>query len=181
MLATFSASSFGIGDLRAVHRLDHVAGLQARLRRRAVRLNAGQQRAAVLLQMHRLRGARRDLLRLDADIAAHDLAVLLQLRGHGADHVGRDGEADADRTAGRRQDRGVHADDLAVLGEQRAAGVALVDRRIDLDELIIRAGADVAADGRDDARGDRAARGRTGCPSRRPTRPASRRASCRAG
>jgi hypothetical protein len=32
----------------------------------------------------------------------------------------------------------VHADHLAVLGEQRASGVTLVDRRVDLDELVIR-------------------------------------------
>ena len=63
----------------------------------------------------------------------------LQLRDDRLDHVGRDREADADRAAGRRVDRGVHADHLAVHVEQRAAGIAAVDRGIGLDEVVVRA------------------------------------------
>ena len=58
---------------------------------------------------------------------------------------------DADRAAGRREDRGVDADHVAVDVEGRAAGIALVHRRVDLDEVVIGAGADVAAARRDDA------------------------------
>ena len=43
-----------VRDLGAVHRLDHVTRLQTGFRRRAIGLNAGQQRAGVRLQMHRL-------------------------------------------------------------------------------------------------------------------------------
>ena len=46
-------------------------------------------------------------------------------------------EADADRAAVRRQDRGVHADDLAVHVEQRPARVAAVDRGVGLDEVVV--------------------------------------------
>ena len=53
--------------------------------------------------------------------------------------------------AGRREDRGVDADHVAVDVEGRAAGIAAVDRRVDLDEVVIGAGADVAAARRDDA------------------------------
>ena len=70
---------------------------------------------------------------------------------------GRNGKADADRTARRRQDGGVNADDLAVHVEQRAAGIALVDGRICLDIVVVGAGIDVAAACRDDAGRDRTA------------------------
>ena len=68
--------------------------------------------------------------------------------------LGGNGESDADRAARRRKDRRVDADDIAIDIEGRAAGIAFVDRRIDLDEIVIRAGADVAATGGHDAGGD---------------------------
>ena len=68
-----------------------------------------------------------------------------------------DRERDADRAAGGRIDRRVDADHVAVDVERRAAGIALVHRRVDLDEVVIRAGADVTATGRDDAGRDGAA------------------------
>ena len=48
-------------------------------------------------------------------------------------------------------------DDLALEVEGRAARVAAVDRRVDLQEVVIGAAADLAAGGRDDAGGDGAA------------------------
>ena len=78
-------------------------------------------------------------------------ALVLELSDDGLHGVGGNGEGDADRAAGRREDRGVDADHIAVDVEGRAAGIALVDRRVDLDEVVIRAGADVAAARRDDA------------------------------
>ena len=48
-------------------------------------------------------------------------------------------------------------DDLALEVEGRAARVAAVDRRVDLQEVVVGAAADLAAGGRDDAGGDRAA------------------------
>ena len=52
---------------------------------------------------------------------------------------------------------GVDADHVAVDVECRSAGVALVDRRIDLHVVVVGPGADVAAARGNDAGGDRAA------------------------
>ena len=77
--------------------------------------------------------------------------ILLQLLDDARDRIGRHGKADADRSAGRRDDRRVHADDFAVHVEQRTARVALVDRRVGLQVVVIGPGIDVAALRRDDA------------------------------
>src|SRR5690606_17635397 len=58
---------------------------------------------------------------------------------------GGNGKGDADIAAGRREDRRVDAHDLACKVERRTAGVAAVHGRVDRDEVVIRAGADVAA------------------------------------
>src|SRR5215213_10247899 len=68
-------------------------------------------------------------------LAAVELA-LLGLGDELLDGAGRDGEADADVAAALAAaggDLGVDADDLAVLVEQRAAGVAGVERGVGLD------------------------------------------------
>ena len=83
--------------------------------------------------------------------------VPLQLLDHRPGEIGRRGEADPGRGAGGRVDRGVDADHLARRVEQRAAGIAGVDRGIGLDEVVEGAGADLPPAGRDDARGDGAA------------------------
>jgi hypothetical protein len=69
----------------------------------------------------------------------------------------RDREADADRSARRRIDRGVDADHLAVHVEHRAARIAAIDRGVGLQEIVVRAGIDVALARRQDAGGHRAA------------------------
>ena len=51
-----------------------------------------------------------------------------------------------------------YPDDIAIHVESRAAGIAFVDGCINLDEVVIRTGADVAATCRDDAIGDGAAK-----------------------
>ena len=58
----------------------------------------------------------------------------------------------------RREDCGVDADHFAIEIEGRTAGIAAIDRRIDLQEVVIRAIADIAAAGRDNAGGDGAAK-----------------------
>jgi hypothetical protein len=69
-----------------------------------------------------------------------------------AHHVGGNGEADALRAAGAREDRGVDADQLAGHVDQRAAGIAGIDRRVGLDEELIVGDADLRArQRRDDA------------------------------
>src|SRR5262249_59663586 len=54
-------------------------------------------------------------------------------------------EGKADRSARRREDRGIDPDPVAVHVEGGAAGFALGDRRVDLQEVVVGAGADVAA------------------------------------
>ena len=54
-----------------------------------------------------------------------------------AREVARDGEADALVAAGLAEDRGVDADQLAARVDQRAAGVARVDRGVGLDEVLV--------------------------------------------
>ena len=99
----------------------------------------------------------RHRLNLDADPAAADRALVLELGDDALHGGGRNRERDADAAARRRIDRGVDADHLAFGVEGRAAGIALVHRRVDLDEIVIWAVADVAAAGRDDAGRDGAA------------------------
>src|SRR6266436_5730510 len=89
--------------------------------------------------------------------AAADLAVLLELRDDGFGHIRRHCEADSDAAAIRRVDRRVDADHLAVQIERRAAGIAAVYRRVDLQEIIEWTGVDVASPRRDDPGGNRAA------------------------
>src|SRR3546814_5740526 len=60
-----------------------------------------------------------------SDVCSSDLR-----RGN---EIGRDGKADADRAAGLGEDRRIDAGELAVHGDQRAAGIARIDRRIGLD------------------------------------------------
>jgi len=86
-----------------------------------------------------------------------DLPAREKLRNDRLDGIGGDREADSD-VAGRlatRLDLRVDSDDLAVLVDQRATGVALVDRRIGLDDLVDResvGGAHRALQRADDAR-----------------------------
>ena len=151
--ASSRASWIGV----AIDRGDDVAALDAGLGGRAVLLRLGDQRAGRLLQpmLSAMSGV---TVWICTPIQPRvTLPLSLKLRDHAFDGVGRNGEGDADRAAGRREDRGVDADHLAVDVEGRAAGIALVDRRVDLDEIVIGAGADVAAAGRDDAGRDRAA------------------------
>ena len=88
----------------------------------------------------------------------------------------RDRERDADAAAGRRIDRGVDANDLAVGVEGRTARIALVHGRVDLDEVVIRTVADVAAAWPRRCRPSRCRRGRRDC---RPRAPSRRSAACR--
>src|SRR5690348_4357694 len=121
----------------AVDGRDHVAGLQAGFRRRSVGLRFVDDRAFNVVHAQAVGDTLVHALHLHADPAALDKALVLERGHHGLDRVGRNTEADADRAAGRRVDRRVHGDHVAVSVEGRATGVALVDRRIDLDEVVV--------------------------------------------
>ena len=98
-----------------------------------------------------------DLLDAHAEPAAPRLAELAELIDDGDRGVRRHRKADADRAAGRRDDRGVDADDVAVEVEQRAAGIAAIDGGVGLNVIVVRARIDVAVARRNDAGSHRAA------------------------
>src|SRR5262245_61744354 len=68
-------------------------------------------------------------------------ALVAKLSDDALHRLGGNVESNPDRAARRGEDRGVDADDIAVDVEGRAAGIALVDRRVDLDEVVIGTGA----------------------------------------
>src|SRR5664279_5206110 len=144
-------------DRLAIHRGDHVAGFNAGLGRRTVGLRFRNQRAFGLLEAETVGDVNRDRLNLDTDPAAADRALVLELRNHSLHGRGGNRKRDADAAARRRINRGVDAHDFAFGVEGRAAGIALVHGRVDLDEIIVRPIADIAAAGREDAGGDGAA------------------------
>ena len=144
-------------DVLAVE-LDHdVAGLDAGRLRRALVLDAGDQRAARGLDVEAFGDLVGDLLDADAEPAAAKLAELPQLIDHAGHRLRGHRKADADRAAGRRDDQRVDADHFAVEIEQRPAGIAAVDGGVGLDVVVIGTRADIAVARRDDAGGDRAA------------------------
>src|SRR5258707_7451581 len=148
-------------DRLAIHRRDHVAGFNAGLGRRTIGLRFRNQSTLRLLQAKAVGDVGGDRLNLDADPAAADRALVLELGNHTFHGRCRDRERDADAAAGRRIYRGIDTHDLAFGVEGRATGVALVHGRVDLDEIVVRAAADVAAAGRDDAGGRRAGQAAT--------------------
>src|SRR5690242_10551291 len=85
------------------------------------------------------------------------MPVLLDLLDHVLRRVRRYREADPDRASRWGIDSRVDADHLAAQVEGRAARVAAVYRRVDLDEIVVRTLVDVAPERRDDAGRHRAA------------------------
>src|SRR5207302_11436117 len=78
--------------------------------------------------------------------------------GDAARLVDRNRKADAIETARAAENRGVDADDAAVGVEERAAGIAGIDRGVGLDEIFVALDAEAAAAERaDDAAAHRLA------------------------
>src|SRR5262245_43950867 len=144
-------------DVLAVELDDDIAGLDAGRLGRPLVIDARHQRAARGFEPEAFGDVVGDLLDAHAEPAAAHLAELAQLIDDGDRVLGRDRKADADRAARWRVDRRVDADDLAVHVEQRAAGIAAVDRGIGLDVAVVGPGIDVAVARRDDAGRHRAA------------------------
>src|SRR4051794_38269845 len=143
----------------AVELRDDVAAADAGLRRRAAGRDRLDERALVDRQVEvAQRLVDRD--RVDAEEPAVDAAVLLELREQALRRVDRDREADADvaAAAAARLDLRVDADHAPGGVEQRAAGVAGVDRRVGLDDAVDLEAVrrlDRALGGRHDARRER--------------------------
>src|SRR5581483_4541739 len=131
-------------DLLAVDGGDDVARLDARLGGRAIGLRFGNQSTLRLLQAEAVGDILGHRLDLHADPTARDRAMVLELTDDGLDRVGGDRKGNADGTAGRREDRRIDADHIAFGVERGTARIALVHGRVDLDEIVIGAGADVA-------------------------------------
>src|SRR3954470_18702369 len=92
--------------------------------------DARDQRAARVAQIERARELRCHLLDADAEPAALDVAVLAQLVENALRESDRDRESDAFAAAGPARDRGVDPDHVPLAVDQRAAGVAGIDRRV---------------------------------------------------
>ena len=145
------------GHRLVVERDDEIARQQTGVRGGAALVDAEEPRAARLIQPQAQRDAARDRRRrrADADIGAAHAPVTRDLAGDEMGGVGGDREADALRA---HDDRGVDADDLAGRGDQRPAGIAGVQRRVGLHDVLDHAaGARLqrAAERRDDACGHR--------------------------
>ncbi len=97
--------------------------------------------------------------RLDAKKGAVDAAIGHEIVCDSFGRVDGNGETDACGGASGRVDRGIDADSFAMTVDERAAGIAAVDRGVGLDGFINEgalAGLDRAADGADDAGRERA-------------------------
>src|SRR5262249_47756025 len=131
-------------DVLAVELDDHVARFDAGGLWRPAGVGARHPRAAPrggLPAPPRLLGWPLDA---HADPAAPGLAELLELLDHRHGGFRRHRKADADRAAGGGDDRGIHADHLAVEVEQGAARIAAIDGGVGLNVIVVGAGIDVA-------------------------------------
>ena len=144
----------GVGHGSAVDRQDHVAGLHARLGGRVALECVGHDHALGTVKAQGGGGFLVQVLHLDAQPAALHALAGLQLFDDLLGHGGGDGEAEP---LARGDDGRVDAHHLAVQVDQRSAGVARVDGRVGLDEVVVGTGPEHPALGRDDACGDRVA------------------------
>src|SRR5450755_3911964 len=153
---TDDSSEFsGILYRLAIHGGDNVTRFNAGLGCWPITLGFSDQCAFRLFQSQAIGDILRHRLNLNTDPATVDGSLILELTDHALHCPSRDRERDADATAGWRIDRGIHADNLALHIEGRATRITLVDRRVDLNEVVIWAIADVATVGRDDTSCDR--------------------------
>src|SRR6266700_6574406 len=127
----------------------NVARHDAGLRCRAVRLGFGDQDPIYrFVEFETFDDFGVQGLNLDTDPASGDGALFFEF-GRDRPYCFRwNGEADADRTACRRKYRTIDANYLAADVEGRSTGIALIDRRIDLNEIIVGT-EDVTRAGRD--------------------------------
>src|SRR6266446_111841 len=143
----------GILDRLTICRSNDVARFDAGLCCRSILLGVSYQRTLRLLQTHAVGDILGYWLNLNTDPTAADASVVLQLSDHVLYSHCRDRKCDADAAAGWRIDRCVYADDLALHIESRATRIALVNGRVDLNEIVVGTASDVTAVGRNDAGG----------------------------
>src|SRR5690606_30819588 len=143
-------------DALAVDLQNDVAGLQPALGAGRILLDHGDQRAAGAIQTEGFRQLRVDVLDGHADAAARDFAGFDELLLDVVRYVDRNGERQAHVAAAAAINLRVDADHFAAHVEERAAGIARIDRHIRLDErrVVALASRHGAAGGADDAGGD---------------------------
>src|SRR5262249_20640333 len=139
----------GVFDRSAVDCRDYVTGHDPGFGGRTVRLRVGDQRSLRGLETEIVGDFGGDGLDLHADPAAADLTAVLELGDDRLHGRSGDGKGDAHRAARGGENGGIDTDHVAVDVEGRAAEIAFVDRRIDLDEGGVGTGPDCATTGRD--------------------------------
>src|SRR5688572_26190865 len=122
-------------DWLALERYEHVAFAQARSHRRTPRLDADNEHALRDRQavMTHYAWVNRRVLSSNSNPTPPDAALLDEPGGHQLRRVARNGEADS---LSGQDDGGVYADDLAARIHERAAGVARIQGRVSLDDII---------------------------------------------
>ncbi len=115
---------------------DDVPGFNPRFGGAGVWQDFTDEGAALNVEIHRFGDVGAHFHAFNAQQAALDFAKLNKLVGEGFRHIAWNGKADADAAAARREDRGVDPDKLAVEVQQRAAGVAAVNRGVGLNEIL---------------------------------------------
>jgi hypothetical protein len=105
--------------------------------RSAERHDLRYDRAGCGFHAHGAGEARREILYDDARRAARDLAVGYQFARDRAHHVDGNGESHANIAAALAEDRGVHSNELPGHIDERAPGIAGIDRSIRLDEILV--------------------------------------------
>src|SRR5579859_74027 len=117
---------------------DDISFLQTRLGARTIRAYVADQGSFSFRGFESLGQVGRDLLDDDTEISARHFSVLENLVHHPASHVDGNGESDAlIAPTTPSQNRGVDSDQLTSRIDQRATGVARVDRGVGLNEVFI--------------------------------------------
>ncbi|MNV01074.1 hypothetical protein D3C71_912620 [compost metagenome] len=130
-------------NILAVEFQHDIAGLDRAIFHRSALGDAGDKRTLGAIHAEACRHIVGDGLDTNTEPAAARLTEFDELLDDILGKLRRHGESDTDRTAARRNDRRIDADHLALHVEERTAGIALVDGRIRLDEIVIGAGIDI--------------------------------------
>ena len=126
-----------VGDGLAIEGDDDVAGFDAGFFSGPVGHHIVHQRAALIGQVKMFRQVGVHVLQGDAEKTAHDFAAGDETFHDAARHVHRHGETDPLAAAAAGGDPGVDAHEPAFGVNERAAGIAGIDRGIGLDEIFI--------------------------------------------
>src|SRR3984893_8623281 len=137
-------------DPLAVEAEDHIARFKSGRACRRIRLGFHDESAFGGFQAETIGDFLGHRLNLDANPTPRDHAFVFQRRDDGLRGLGGNGKTNADTSAPGRENRRIDADHLTLGIESGTARIAPVDRRIDLQEVIVGPGANVAPARRND-------------------------------